>query len=62
MHGASVYVLSRKCHPAVIGKAGTTLGVASTSVGTVLLPMAKNAAHVHMLGAARTCLLAFQVN
>lgn len=38
------------------------LGVASTSVGMVLLPMAKNAAHVHVLGAAGTCLLAFQVN
>lgn len=58
----SVYVLSRKCHPAAIRKAGTTLGVASTSVGMVLLPMAKNAAHVHVLGAAGTCLLAFQVN
>lgn len=32
------------------------------SVGMVLLPMAKNAARVHVLGAAGTCLLAFQVN
>lgn len=62
MYGVSVYVLSRKRHPAAISVSGTMLGVANTSVGTVLLPTAKSAAHVHMLGAARKCLLAFQVN